>query len=97
MYLSMKNGFNSLAQTCEVHTPVSSVIGISCFPHSTLLSRVFVLAANFLQIDYDEAIFLWRVDKKDFLLWLAASLFTLFLGIEVGVLIGVSHFHSFSW
>jgi len=32
------------------------------------------------------------VEKKDFLLWLAASIFTLFLGIEVGVLIGVSAF-----
>jgi MFS superfamily sulfate permease-like transporter len=29
------------------------------------------------------------VDKKDFLLWLAASIFTLFLGIEIGVLVGV--------
>jgi MFS superfamily sulfate permease-like transporter len=44
-----------------------------------------------LQVDYDEAIFLWRVDKKDFLLWLAACFFTLFLGIEVGVLIGVRY------
>lgn len=47
MYLSMKNGFNSLVQTCKFHNPVCSVIGISCFPHSTLLSRVFVLAVNF--------------------------------------------------
>ncbi|KAG0576554.1 hypothetical protein KC19_5G089000 [Ceratodon purpureus] len=47
------------------------------------------LFADIPQVDYDEAIFLWRVDKKDFLLWLAASFFTLFLGIEVGVLIGV--------
>ncbi len=44
------------------------------------------------QVDYEEAMFLWRVEKKDFLLWLAASIFTLFLGIEVGVLIGVSAF-----
>ena len=43
-------------------------------------------------MEYDEAIFLWRVDKKDFLLWLAAAFFTLFLGIEVGVLVGVSRF-----
>lgn len=45
-----------------------------------------------LQVDYNEAIFLWGVDKKDFLLWLAASSFTLFFGIEVGVLIGVRLF-----
>lgn len=43
-----------------------------------------------LQVDYEEAIFLWRVDKKDFLLWTITSISTLFLGIEIGVLIGVS-------
>lgn len=42
------------------------------------------------QVDYDEAIFLWRVDKKDFLLWTITSTTTLFLGIEIGVLVGVS-------
>ena len=47
------------------------------------------MGRELLQVDYEEAIFLWRVDKKDFLLWLAASSFTLSLGIEVGVLIGV--------
>lgn len=40
-------------------------------------------------MDYDEAIFLWRVDKKDFLLWTITSITTLFLGIEIGVLVGV--------
>jgi hypothetical protein len=40
-------------------------------------------------IDYEEAIFLWRVDKRDFLLWVATSITTLFLGIEIGVLVGV--------
>ncbi|CAK9858862.1 unnamed protein product [Sphagnum jensenii] len=48
-----------------------------------------VISAVVGLVDYDEAIFLWSVDKKDFLLWLAASIFTLFLGIEIGVLIGV--------
>lgn len=43
-----------------------------------------------LQVDYEEAIFLWHVDKKDFLLWTITSISTLFLGIEIGVLIGVS-------
>lgn len=43
-----------------------------------------------LQVDYDEAIFLWCVDKKDFLLWAITCITTLFLGIEIGVLVGVS-------
>jgi sulfate transporter 4 len=41
-------------------------------------------------VDYDEAIFLWHVDKKDFVLWIITSTTTLFLGIEIGVLVGVS-------
>lgn len=48
-----------------------------------------VISAVVGLVDYDEAIFLWRVDKKDFLLWLSTSTLTLFLGIEVGVLVGV--------
>lgn len=41
------------------------------------------------QVDYDEAIFLWHVDKRDFLLWTITCTTTLFLGIEIGVLVGV--------
>ncbi|KAL5716619.1 putative sulfate transporter 4.2 [Ranunculus cassubicifolius] len=41
------------------------------------------------QVDYEEAIFLWRVDKKDFFLWTITSITTLFLSIEIGVLVGV--------
>ncbi|WOG96229.1 hypothetical protein DCAR_0415563 [Daucus carota subsp. sativus] len=48
-----------------------------------------VISAVVGLVDYDEAIFLWRVDKKDFLLWTITSLTTLFLGIEIGVLVGV--------
>ncbi|XP_057436357.1 sulfate transporter 4.1, chloroplastic-like isoform X1 [Lotus japonicus] len=48
-----------------------------------------VISAVIGLVDYDEAIFLWRVDKKDFLLWTITSTTTLFLGIEIGVLVGV--------
>ncbi|XP_077214482.1 putative sulfate transporter 4.2 isoform X1 [Tasmannia lanceolata] len=48
-----------------------------------------VISAVMGLVDYDEAIFLWRVDKKDFLLWTITSITTLFLGIEIGVLVGV--------
>ncbi|KAI3991539.1 hypothetical protein MKX01_017158 [Papaver californicum] len=48
-----------------------------------------VISAVMGLVDYDEAIFLWRVDKKDFFLWTVTSVTTLFLGIEYGVLIGV--------
>lgn len=48
-----------------------------------------VISAVIGLVDYDEAIFLWGVDKKDFLLWTITSTTTLFLGIEIGVLVGV--------
>ncbi|XP_039036098.1 probable sulfate transporter 4.2 [Hibiscus syriacus] len=48
-----------------------------------------VISAVISLVDYEEAIFLWRVDKKDFLLWTITAATTLFLGIEIGVLVGV--------
>ncbi|KAF5453510.1 hypothetical protein F2P56_028407 [Juglans regia] len=48
-----------------------------------------VISAVMGLVDYNEAIFLWRVDKKDFLLWTITCTTTLFLGIEIGVLVGV--------
>ncbi|XP_071934648.1 sulfate transporter 4.1, chloroplastic isoform X2 [Coffea arabica] len=48
-----------------------------------------VISAVIGLVDYDEAVFLWRVDKKDFLLWMITCITTLFLGIEIGVLVGV--------
>lgn len=48
-----------------------------------------VISAVLGLVDYGEAIFLWRVDKRDFLLWTITCTVTLFLGIEIGVLAGV--------
>lgn len=48
-----------------------------------------VISAVMGLVDYDEAIRLWRVDKKDFVLWTVTFVVTLFLGIEIGVLVGV--------
>ncbi|GLJ55379.1 hypothetical protein SUGI_1188950 [Cryptomeria japonica] len=56
-------------------------------PQCTLAA--IVISAVMGLIDYEEAIFLWRVDKKDFLQWVTTSITTLFLGIEIGVLVGV--------
>ncbi|KFK25587.1 hypothetical protein AALP_AA8G134000 [Arabis alpina] len=52
------------------------------------LAAIVISAVSGL-VDYDEAIFLWRVDKRDFTLWIITSTTTLFLGIEIGVLVGV--------
>ncbi|KAK9126897.1 hypothetical protein Scep_015743 [Stephania cephalantha] len=48
-----------------------------------------VVSAVMGLVDYDEAIFLWRVNKKDFLLWTITAITTLFFGIEIGVIVGV--------
>ncbi|CAK9254958.1 unnamed protein product [Sphagnum jensenii] len=71
-----------LCSALQFFTPLFSDIP-QCALAAIVISAVIGL------VDYEEAMFLWRVEKKDFLLWLAASIFTLFLGIEVGVLIGV--------
>ncbi|KAG7581680.1 STAS domain [Arabidopsis suecica] len=52
------------------------------------LAAIVISAVSGL-VDYEGAIFLWRVDKRDFTLWAITSTTTLFFGIEIGVLIGV--------
>ncbi|KAG9139519.1 hypothetical protein Leryth_022520 [Lithospermum erythrorhizon] len=56
-------------------------------PQSALAA--IVISAVVGLVDYEEAIFLWRVDKRDFLLWTITFASTMFLGIEIGVLVGV--------
>ncbi|CAJ1945510.1 unnamed protein product [Cylindrotheca closterium] len=43
-------------------------------------------------IDYEEAKYLWRVHRFDFLVWLVACLCTMFLGVEsgLGIAVGLS-------
>jgi sulfate transporter 4 len=40
--------------------------------------------------DYPEAIFLWKVNKFDFTVWMLAFLGSLFLGVEIGLAISVA-------
>ena len=40
-------------------------------------------------VDYDEAIYLWKVHKFDFGNWMLAFIGTLFLGVELGLGIAV--------
>eukprot|EP00271_Cylindrocystis_brebissonii_P011561 TRINITY_DN29421_c0_g1_i1.p1 TRINITY_DN29421_c0_g1~~TRINITY_DN29421_c0_g1_i1.p1 ORF type:complete len:749 (+),score=108.01 TRINITY_DN29421_c0_g1_i1:318-2564(+) len=48
-----------------------------------------VMSAVVSLVDHKEALFLWKVEKKDWCLWMAAFLGTLLLGIEWGVAIAV--------
>ncbi|WVZ63075.1 hypothetical protein U9M48_012740 [Paspalum notatum var. saurae] len=53
-----------------------------------VLSAIVISAVTGL-VDYEEAIFLWGIDKKDFFLWAITFVTTLLFGIEIGVLVGV--------
>ncbi|CAL5081770.1 unnamed protein product [Urochloa decumbens] len=52
------------------------------------LAAIVISAVTGL-VDYEEAIFLWGIDKKDFFLWAITFITTLVFGIEIGVLVGV--------
>ncbi|KQJ86926.1 hypothetical protein BRADI_4g08520v3 [Brachypodium distachyon] len=52
------------------------------------LAAIVISAVTGL-VDYEEAIFLWGIDKKDFFLWAMTFVTTLIFGIEIGVLVGV--------
>jgi sulfate transporter 4 len=51
-----------------------------------------VIAGVFGLMDYPEAIYLWKVHKFDFAVWITACFGTMFIGVEVGlgIAIGVS-------
>lgn len=51
-----------------------------------------VIAAVYSIMDFPEAWYLWKVHKFDFLVWMLAFVFTMFLGVEIGlgVSVGVS-------
>jgi SulP family sulfate permease len=57
-------------------------------PHSVLAAIIIV--AVFGLVNFKEALFLWKANQLDFLLMLATFLSTLLLGIENGIVIGVS-------
>lgn len=40
-------------------------------------------------LQYEDFLELWQVSKLDWLVWVCTFLFTLFLGVEVGILVGV--------
>jgi SulP family sulfate permease len=55
----------------------------------TVLAAIIIVAV-FGLINFKEAIFLWKANQLDFCLMLATFLATLLLGIEQGIIIGVS-------
>jgi len=56
-------------------------------PKFALAAIVIASVTNL--VDYKEAIHLFKVKKQDFLIWLVAFLGTLFLGVQIGLLISI--------
>lgn len=61
---------------------------------NTTLQPLCVLAAIVISgviglLDYEEAIYLWKVHRFDFCVWLIACIGTMFLGVEIGLAIAV--------
>ncbi|KAF7131990.1 hypothetical protein RHSIM_Rhsim09G0158600 [Rhododendron simsii] len=81
--------FEYIPQCALAAIVVSAVIGLLNILAYRLPPSLLSGHPAMTKVDYDEAIFLWRVDKKDFLLWTITFATTLFLGIEIGVLVGV--------
>ena len=82
-------------------TPLSNfVTGILVLIVLVLLTPVFTNMSKNVQgaiiiigvlglLQYEDFIMLWQVSKLDWLVWVCTFCFTLFLGVEVGILVGV--------
>eukprot|EP00980_Cylindrotheca_fusiformis_P030104 scaffold24377_cov132-Cylindrotheca_fusiformis.AAC.2 len=63
-------------------TPIFELLPL-CVLAAIVISGVIGL------LDYEEAMYLWRVHKFDFLVWTVACIGTMFLGVEIGLGIAV--------
>ena len=55
---------------------------------TNILGSIIVVSVASL-VEYEQAIYLWKVNKLDFLVWLAAFLGVLFYSVEVGLAIAI--------
>jgi len=71
--------------TLLVLTPVFELLPLATFA-AIIISGVLTL------LDFPEAVYLWKVHRFDFLVWITSCLITMFLGVEIGlgVAIGLS-------
>lgn len=60
------------------------------FTHmSSNVQGAIIITGVLALLDYPEFIYLWRVNKLDFFVWNVAFLFTIFLGVEIGIIVSV--------
>ena len=70
-----------------IHLLHACLTGVGAISKFALAAVVISSVTNL--VDYNEAIHLWRVKKQDCLFWVAAFLGTLFLGVQIGLLLAI--------
>lgn len=58
-------------------------------PQPLAVLAAVIISGVLRLLDWPEAMYLWRVDKFDFMVWVIACLGTMFLGVEIGLGISV--------
>ncbi|TXD53398.1 MULTISPECIES: SulP family inorganic anion transporter [unclassified Polaribacter] len=84
-----KTGMASLVSVVMVVLTLLFLTPLFYYLPKTVLAAIIIVAV-FGLINFKEAIFLWRANNLDFWLMMATFLATLLLGIENGIMVGVS-------
>lgn len=84
-----KTQFSALISVLVVVVTLLFLTPIFYYLPKTVLAAIIIVAILKL-IKFNEAVFLWKTNKFDFYLMLATFTATLFLGIEYGIIVGVS-------
>ena len=83
-----KSGMASIVAAVFVMLTLIFLTPLFYFLPKAILAAIILLAVRSL-FDYREAIYLWQTHRRDFVMMLVTFVFTLALGIEEGVLVGV--------
>lgn len=80
---------------------ITVVLFVQLFARLLYYTPIAILASIILSalpglIDINEACYIWKVDKLDFLACIGAFLGVLFASVEIGLLVAVSHFTTFN-
>jgi SulP family sulfate permease len=83
-----RTGISSIVAALVVVLTLLFLTPLFYFLPQALLASV-TIAAVFSLIDFKEAVFLWRNDRRDFYSLLATFVCTLTMGVQIGILVGV--------
>merc|ERR1719454_519496 len=91
---AVNNQVGAQTQLSGLITGILLFVTLEFFTEAFYFLPKFALAAIVISsvvnlIDYKEAIHLWKVKKQDCLLWFVAFFGTLFLGVQIGLMLAV--------